>query len=99
MISPESTPVSAERFFKLEPMEGKKPLSTSGAVDPRIFKDGEDANRLKATMDPATCLWSVKYEKGVTPTSLEGTFTGYRVLMKFLKNYFYHRNINITEVP
>jgi hypothetical protein len=98
MISPESKMRSSDRVLKLEIMEGKKAMSSTGIIDPRLFKDGEDGNQLHAVMDPETCMWSFKYEKGAVPPALKGVFTGFKALKKHAENYFEGRNIKITEV-
>lgn len=98
-VSPESKMRSPDRILKLEPIDGKKPLSSTGLVDPRLFKDGEDGNRLHAVMDTSTCLWSFKYEKGAVPPTLKDQkFTGFKKLRDFAEDYFGKRNIRITEV-
>ena len=96
MISPESKPQVSDRVFVLEVMNGKKPLSSIGTVDPTLFK--EDGNKLHGVMDPETCLWSFKYERGSVPPALKGSFTGFRALQKHAENYFVHRNVRIKEV-
>ena len=48
-------------------------------------------------MDTETCLWSFKYEKGIVPPALKGTFTGFRALKKHADAYFETRNIKVTE--
>lgn len=88
---------SPDRILFLEPIDGK-PLDTRGIVDPRLFKTGEDGNKLHAIMDTETCLWSFRYEKGIVPPALKGTFTGFRALKKHADEYFLQRNIRITEV-
>jgi len=97
-ISPESKLKSADRVLILEPIDGKKPLSSTGLVDPRLFKDGEEGNRLHAVMDGETCLWSLKYDKGSIPPGLNGRFTSFKNIKKFAEDYFLTRNIKITEV-
>jgi hypothetical protein len=87
-----------DRIITLEPIDGKKPLSSTGLVDPRLFKQGEDGNKLRAVMDPSTCLWSMKYEKGGIPEGLAGSFTGINALLKAAEAYFLKRNIRITAV-
>jgi len=97
-ISPESKMHSPDRILLLEPIDGKKPLSSTGLVDPRLFsKDGE-GNRLHATMDGETCLWTLKYDKGAIPPGLNGRFTSFKNIKKFAEDYFLTRNIKITEV-
>jgi hypothetical protein len=98
MISPESKMLTSDRILMLSPIEGKKATDSMGIVDPRLFSKGEDSNRLHAIMDPETCLWSFKYEKGAVPPALKGTYTGFRALKKFAEAYFLNRNIQITEV-
>src|ERR1700747_201647 len=98
MISPESKMRSPDRVLKLEVIDGKKPLNSTGIVDPRLFKDGEDANKLHAVMDTETCLWSFRYEKGAIPPALKGNFTGFKALKKHADTYFEQRNVKITEV-
>lgn len=97
-ISPESKIRSSDRVLKLEVVDGKKPMSSMGMVDPRLFKDGEDSNRLHAVMDTETTLWHMKYEKGDVPAALKGQFTGFRQLYDHANRYFATRNVKITEV-
>ena len=96
MISPESRPLLADRILKLEIMDGKKPMSSIGTVDPTLFK--EDGNKLHVRMDPETCLWSFQYEKGKIPPGLQGTFTGFKSAKKHADSYFYGRNVKVSEV-
>lgn len=96
MISPESKPQLADRILKLEIVDGKKPMSSIGTVDPSLFK--EDGNKLHVRMDPETCLWSFHYEKGKIPPGLNGVFTGFKAAKKWADNYYHHRNIKISEV-
>lgn len=98
MISAESKPLSPDRTLKLEIIDGKKAVSSTGVVDPSLFKDGEDANTLNAVMDPETCLWSFKYKRGAIPPGLRGNFTGFSAAKKYADSYFFHRNIKVTEV-
>lgn len=94
-ISPESKMKSPDRVLVLTVMEGKKPLNTTGTSDPRLFT-GE--NKLHAVMDSGTCLWKFKYDMGIVPEPLKGTFTGFKALKKFADEYYGRRNILITEV-
>lgn len=97
-VSEESKLRSPDRILKLEIIDGKKPLNSMGIVDPRLFKEGDDGNRLHAIMDTETCLWSMKYDKGAVPPPLMCKFTGFKALKKFADDYFYKRNIRITEI-
>lgn len=94
-ISPESKMKSPDRILVLKVMDGKKPISTTGAADPRLFT-GE--NKLHAIMDEQSCLWRMKYDMGIVPESLKGTFTGFKALKKFAEQYYHKRNIEIVEV-
>lgn len=94
-ISPESKMSSPDRILVLKVKEGMKVLSTTGAADPRLFT-GE--NKLHAVMDTGTCLWRMKYDMGIVPEPLKGTFTGFKQLRKFAEQYFDKRNIEIVEV-
>lgn len=98
-LSLESKMRAPDRVLMLELIDGKKPVSSTGLVDPRLFKDGEDANRLHAVMDQETCLWSFKYEKGAVPPALKDMkFTGFKKAKQFAEDYFLKRNIKITEI-
>jgi len=89
---------SPDRIFKLEIIDGKKPMSVLGVADPRLFKEGDDQNRLHAVMDLETTLWSLKYDKGAIPSALSGRYTGFKQAFDSAKNYFEKRNIKITQV-
>lgn len=97
-ISPESKMRSSDRVFILEVIDGKKPMDSLGLVDPRLFKKGEDGNKLHALSDIQTGLWSMKYEKGGVPTALQGLYTSFKDLKKHAEDYFFKRNIRVVEV-
>jgi hypothetical protein len=98
-VSPEHVIEQPDRVLMLAPMEGFNPKNSMGIVDPRLFKEGEDANRLHAVMDMETCLWTLKYEKGAIPPALQGQrFTSFKNAKKFAEDYFAKRKITITEV-
>ena len=85
-----------DRILVLKLMEGKEPVSSTGIIDPRLFK-GE--NNLHAIMDEETCLWYMRYDKGVVPPALKSSsFTSFSKLYKYAKEYFAKRNIEIVEV-
>lgn len=87
---------SADRILSLAPIDGEKPLSSTGLVDNRIFT-GEQQLHLK--MDPQTCLWSFQYSNnGVLPEGLKGKYTGPRMALKLAEEYFRKRNIRITQI-
>jgi hypothetical protein len=95
MDSPESKMRNSDRVLVLSVMEGKKPLSTIGVADPRLFT-GE--NKLHGVMDTQTSLWYLKYDMGVIPPPLQGRFTSFAALKKHADAYFFHRNMEIKEV-
>lgn len=87
--------MNTDRILVLETIDGEKPLSSTGLTDPRLFT-GE--NKLHAIKDPQTCLWYLKYEKGVLPPQLKGQYTGFNQLRRFCEDYFIKRNMRIKEV-
>ena len=97
-VSPESKMRSSDRIFSLTILDDKKPKNSIGVVDPRLFKEGEDANRLHCMMDQETSLWSFKYDKGAIPAALTGMFTGLKQAKDHAERYFLQRNIKITEI-
>jgi hypothetical protein len=96
MISLETKTQPGDRVLKLAIMDGKKPMSSIGTVDPSLFK--EDGNKLHIKMDPETCLWSFSYEKGKIPPALNGQFTGAKSAIKHAELYFAQRNVSVAEV-
>lgn len=94
-ISPESKMKSPDRILVLKVIAGKKALDTVGVADPRLFT-GE--NKLHAVMDEQSCLWKFKYDMGIIPEPLKGTFTGFKALKKHADEYYGKRNIEIVEV-
>lgn len=97
-VSHESKIRSPDRILVLEQIDGKKPLGTTGEVDTRLFKTGEEGNKLHAVMDLQTSLWSLKYEKGNIPPALQSQFTSFNILLKHVSTYFTRRNIQVKEV-
>lgn len=87
---------SDDRVLVLKPMEGKTPVSSTGLIDNRLFKGG---NNLHAVMDPETCFWSMKYESGLVPEELRNQrWTSFTALKKAAEVYFNKRNVEIVEV-
>lgn len=79
----------------LKPIDGK-PKNSTGLVDRQLFT-GE--NNLHAIMDTQTCLWHLKYDRGVLPPHLrDKQFTGYSAMLKYVKDYMLTRNIEISEI-
>lgn len=86
---------STDRILVLKPIDGKKPKSSTGLVDPRLFT-GE--NKLHAVMNPRNTLWGLKYEMGALPPPLQKTWTNFTALKKDVDGYFSSRNLEIIEV-
>lgn len=86
---------STDIILVLKPVDGEKPKSVTGLVDPRLFT-GE--NRLHAIMNTQTCLWHLAYDNGILPGALKQQWTGWDPLYKFTTAYFKRRNIEIVEV-
>lgn len=98
--SPESKMRSPDRILNIEVIDGKKARTSSGLIDPSLFKDNGDKerNRLHVVMDLQTSLWSMHYEKGNVPPALQGRYTGFKQAKEHADRYFENRNIRITEV-
>jgi hypothetical protein len=94
-ISPESKMRSPDRILVLKTIDDKKPLSSKGLVDARLFT-GE--NKLHAIMDQQTSLWKLKYDQGNVPVPLQCHFTSFAKLKLYAEDYFRKRNIEIIEV-
>lgn len=86
---------SNDRYVILKQMEGKPSLNSSGMVDKRLFS-GE--NKLHVILDPQEGLWSVKFEKGLTPGHLDQKFTTFRKAVDTIVQYYRKRNIEIDKI-
>lgn len=87
---------SSDRILVLRPMEGKRAMKTTGIFDSKLFT-GE--SRCHATMDPQSCLWTIRYSKsGVMPETLKQQFTSFAELRRFADAYFAKRNAEIVDV-
>jgi hypothetical protein len=84
-----------ERVLVLKPIDGKKPLSSTGMTDPGLFTG---KNSLSAVMDTQTCLWTFKYAQGTKPPVFNRQFTTFGRLLDFARYYYSKRNIKIEEV-
>lgn len=85
---------STDRILVLRPIEGSKAKSSTGLVDPRLFKGD---NNLHAIMDPMG-LWYCRLDQGVIPPELKQQFTSFAKLLKHIQEYYKTRNIEIVEV-
>jgi hypothetical protein len=84
------------------------PLQSSehNIKDERVFilnakNRGEDMytnNALRAVMDPETCLWILKMEKGVLPGGLKGKWTSFPRLYNHVQTYLKHKGVEIVGV-
>jgi hypothetical protein len=88
---------STDRILVLKPIDGA-PRDSAGLLDKKLFSKGEDANRLHVVMDPQTCLWSFKYDKGIVPPIFKQSFTSFYRAYDFAEGYMKRRNIEIIEV-
>lgn len=87
---------STDRVLVLKTTPGKFSTSDAGLIDNRLFT-GE--NKVRAIMDPTSCLWSLKYDKGFPPASLrQRKYTSFSELFKHVEKSFKRRNIDIVEV-
>lgn len=86
---------SNDRVIVLSPIEGKNTVSNTGLTDNRLFTGD---NKLHAILDEQHMLWSLRYEKGITPAPLQQKFTNFRILLEFVKEYYNRRNIAVKEV-
>jgi hypothetical protein len=84
-----------DRILVLEPIDGKKPLTTHGLVDTKLFKGG---NQLHAVKDTNTDLWKFKYESGTLPDNLKQHFTSFSRLYQYAEEYFGKRNLRVIKV-
>jgi len=84
-----------DKQLVLQPMEGRSTLSSMGLTDNRLFTGEVE---LHAVMDDATCLWNMKYSKGIPPQAFNQRFTSFNRLLRFAKDYFAKRNVEIIRV-
>lgn len=91
----ESKMRSQDRVLVLSVIDGKDARGTTGLVDTNLFAG---TNKLHAKMDPQTSFWYMQYEKGILPEPLKQRFTSFKILLKFVEEYFKRRNIEIKEV-
>lgn len=84
-----------DRVLVLKKRDAAKNTTTdTGLIDNRLFTGG---NKLHAVMQP-NGLWALNYDFGILPPPLRQEFTSFTQVMKFLKQYFHKRNIEIKEV-
>lgn len=86
---------SDDRILILKVMDGKKPISSTGMVDSRLFS-GE--NRLHGVYDERTGMWNMKYETGGLPGGLQEKFMTFGALVEHAKKYFKTRNVEVSGI-
>lgn len=86
---------TTDRTIVLKAMEGKSPLDGSLNMDHRLITGG---NELHAIMNTQNCMWNLKYKHGVLPQQFQQTFTSFSRLLKFVKEYYGKRNIEVDKV-
>lgn len=84
-----------DRVLRLKVKDGKKPITSTGLVDPRLFS-GE--NTMHVIMNKWDCMWRFEYEHGMLPPVFNQRFTSFSKAKKFAEEYFNRRNIEISEV-
>lgn len=84
-----------ERKLVLRPIDGEKAKSSTGLVDPRLFKGD---NNLRAIRENDSTLWYFKYDVGGIPEQLKGHYTSFAKAKEAAAGYFKTRNVEITEV-
>lgn len=90
-----TTTAKTDRVFSITQRPGEKTTSSTGLVDPRLFK-GE--NKLHAVMEPASCHWFMRYDQGSVPEPLRGRFTSFSKLTEAAEHYFNSRGVDIKEI-
>lgn len=88
-----SNMTSPDRILKLSIIDDKKPLTSLGQVDPRLFKGG---NKIHVTKDAQTNFWSFRYDEGKVPQALDCKFTNFTSAVKHATLYYNNRNINVS---
>lgn len=83
---------SNERKLILKVIDNKKPLSSTGNVDNRLF-NGE--NNIRAIYDDRFGMWGLKYDAGAVPGGLQQKFTSFEALLNYVKTYFQTRNVEV----
>lgn len=84
-----------DRILVIQTIDGKKPKSSTGIVDSRLFT-GE--NKLHLILDTRTLLWYFRYEQGGLPPVLKQRFTTFDIALDFITKYLATRNMKIVEV-
>lgn len=84
---------STDRILVLERVNPDN--KDTGLFDPQVLSG---TNKLHAVMDTRTCMWSLKYDRGIIPEALRQKFTSFRTLHEITETYLRLRNIKIVQV-
>jgi len=84
---------NTDRILVLERYDPKN--KNVGLIDPQVF---EGKNNLHLVMDPATLIWTFRYEHGVVPPTLKARFTSFKLAKEHAEIYLKSKNIKIVEV-
>jgi hypothetical protein len=84
---------SSDRTFSLRVIDGKKPISSVGLVDTRLFT-GE--NKLHAIQENG--LWYLKYEQGGLQSALKQKWVSFNSMLNDVKTFYARRNIEVKEI-
>jgi hypothetical protein len=83
-----------KREIVLQPIDGKSIKNSVGLTDNRLFKR---TNKLYGVQQP-TGIWALNYEIGEVPPALKAQFTNFESLLRYVKEYYSKRNVEVTEV-
>lgn len=83
-----------DRILVLKVMDGVKPKTGTGLVDPRLFSGD---NELHCIQDK-TSLWYFKYKFGGIPEPLKQRFTTFDEALRHATKYFKSRNVLVESV-
>lgn len=86
---------ATDRILVLKIIDGTKPKTTTGLIDPDLFKGN---NRLHVVKEPDTNFWYFKQDKGILAPALRQKFTTFLYAKEYATNYFKTRNIEVKEV-
>lgn len=80
------TQMNTDRILVLEPTEGFDE------------KNAKSLTNVHVIMEPSTCFWYFKYDKGDVPGALKQKFTTFNLAKSHAENYYKKRGIKVTRV-
>lgn len=86
---------SDDRLLIIRPIDGKKPMSSTGLVDPRVYTGKPTLHAIK---DPVYDLWKLKSEVGTVVEPLRQKWTTFKRLERDVNDYFSKRGLHIAQV-